>query len=98
VTEETAWDHPTFLAGTTTFCAFEIVRARPSVAFRLPPSTVARLVRRTHFFATPYGRGAWVSRWLDVDIDWREMAALVTDSHEHALIAAPVRARRPSAQ
>jgi hypothetical protein len=35
------------------------------------------MARRRHFFATPYGRGLWVSTWVDVPIDWPRMATLV---------------------
>ena len=36
---------------------------------------VALLLRRKHFFVTPYGRGQWVSVWADTPLNWR----LVTD-------------------
>lgn len=79
--ETSSWGHPNFRAGTTTFCAFEAFGGRPSMALRLPPTDVKRLLRKRHFFTTPYGRGRWVSRWLDVPVDPKLMAALVDRSY-----------------
>ena len=67
--ETSAWGHPNFCAGRRTFVAFERVSRRPSIAFRLDPSSVARLLGRRPFFATPYGRGRWVSLWADAPLD-----------------------------
>jgi predicted DNA-binding protein (MmcQ/YjbR family) len=89
--EKTSWGHPNFRVGTKTFCAFEVVRDRPSIAFRVPAAHVKRLTRREHFFATPYGRGAWISRWLDTTIDWNEIERLVEQSHRHAAHSSPIR-------
>ncbi len=79
--ETASWGHPNFRAGKKAFCTFEIVSGRPSIAFRLPSAEVARMARRRHFFATPYGRGVWVSAWVDVAIDWTEMATLLERSY-----------------
>jgi predicted DNA-binding protein (MmcQ/YjbR family) len=76
-TEKSSWGHPNFRAGKKTFCTFEIVGRRPSIAIRLTPTDAARMVRRPHFFATPYGRGRWVSTWVDVPVDWSRMATLL---------------------
>ena len=73
--------HPNFRAGKKTFAAFEIVRGRPSIAFRLAPTNVERLLRRRDFFATPYGRGVWVSVWADVRLNWRLVERLVEKSY-----------------
>jgi predicted DNA-binding protein (MmcQ/YjbR family) len=81
-TNETAsWGHPNFKAGKKTFVAFERVKGRASIAFRLPPEDVEKLLRQQQFFATPYGRGLWVSRWADGGINWRAVAALVERSY-----------------
>ena len=37
-----SWDHPTFRASRVTFCAFEIINGRPSIAFDLPSTHPAR--------------------------------------------------------
>lgn len=63
--EVSAWGHPVFRVRRKAFVAFERVRDRPSIAFRLDPLEVDRLLERKAFFATPYGRGLWVSLWVD---------------------------------
>ena len=81
-TSETAsWRHPNFKAGKKTFVAFEQVKGRPSIAFRLDPQDVERLLTRRQFFVTPYGRGQWVSLWAEGKIDWKAVADLVDRSY-----------------
>jgi predicted DNA-binding protein (MmcQ/YjbR family) len=80
-TETSAWGHPNFRAGKRTFCAFELFGGRPSVAFRVTAAEAERLARTRHFFLTPYGRGVWVSRWLDVRVDAESMATLIDRSY-----------------
>src|SRR2546426_7143635 len=74
--ETSSWGHPNFRAGKKTFCAFELLRGRPSIALRLRPADAKTLAGKRHFFATPYGRGVWISRWVDVPVDSKVMAAL----------------------
>jgi predicted DNA-binding protein (MmcQ/YjbR family) len=78
--ETSSWGHPNFRVGRRTFSAFERVGGRPSIAFRLGRTEVARLARREPFFPTPYGRGLWVSLWSDGPVDW----ALVSDLFRRA--------------
>ena len=78
--ELTSWGHPTFRAGKKTFCAFEMIKGRPSIAFRLA-RVDARLARRKNFFVTPYGRSLWMSVWVDDAVDWTLIAALVERSY-----------------
>ena len=81
-TSETAsWGHPNFKAGKKTFVAFERVKGRASIAFRLEPDDVERLLQRAGFFATPYGRGLWASVWADGPLDWRAVQNLVERSY-----------------
>lgn len=82
--ETVSWGHPTFRVGRKTFCAFEMVRGRPSIAFRLhshPPAKVQKAMQEGHdrgrFFPTPYGRGLWVSVWVDGPVDWKLVGTLV---------------------
>ena len=79
-TEKMAWGHPNFRAGTKTFCAFELIQGRPSIAFRLPPAALDDLLAGGGF-ATPYGRGRWASVWVDGRLDWERMQALVDSSY-----------------
>ena len=79
--EAPAWGHPTFKAGRKTFCAFEIVHNRPSIAFRLPAPDVIAALKDARCFATPYGRGLWVSVWIDRTVDWNQIEGFVDDSY-----------------
>lgn len=76
--EAVAWGHPVFKAGKKTFCAFEMLHGRPSIAFRLydHPETKVQIRgkpghRADTFFFTPYGRNQWVSVWADGPLDWK---------------------------
>ncbi len=80
-TETSSWGHPNFRAGKRTFAAFEWISGRPSVAFRLSPTDVDLLLRRKGFFATPYGRGQWVSTWADAAVDWGLVQHLLEQSY-----------------
>jgi predicted DNA-binding protein (MmcQ/YjbR family) len=79
--EKSAWGHPNFKAGKKVFVAFEHVKGRPSIAFRLEPGDVDRLLSRRQFFVTPYGRGQWVSLWADGSVDWKAVRDLVERSY-----------------
>jgi predicted DNA-binding protein (MmcQ/YjbR family) len=62
--------------------AFEQVRERPSIAFRLDPLEVERLLdRRKTCFATPYGRGLWVSVWVDRAVNEQLLQKLARQSY-----------------
>lgn len=79
--ERSSWGHPNFRAGKKTFAAFEVIRGRPSIAFRLPAEEVEELVLRETFFETPYGRGLWASLWADGTIDWKLVDRLLRRSY-----------------
>ena len=90
--ETSSWGHPNFKAGTRTFVAFERVQGRASIAFRLEPADVDRLLKRKIFFTTPYGRGLWVSLWADGAIDWRGVTELVERSYRLVALKRMLRA------
>jgi predicted DNA-binding protein (MmcQ/YjbR family) len=79
--ESASWGHPNFRANNRTFATFEIIKGRPSIALRLDPADVDVLLRLPGFFATPYGRGRWVSLWADRKLNWKAIAALVDRSY-----------------
>jgi predicted DNA-binding protein (MmcQ/YjbR family) len=79
--ETASWGHPNFKAGKKVFVAFEQIKGRPSIAFRLETSDVERLLMRRQFFVTPYGRGQWVSLWADGALDWKAVTDLVDRSY-----------------
>ena len=85
-TEQSSWGHPNFRAGRKTFCAFELVKGRPSIAFRLPPADIDRVLRRPDCFATPYGRGLWASIWVDRKVDWPLVESLIARSYRAVAI------------
>ncbi|HVZ22720.1 MAG TPA: MmcQ/YjbR family DNA-binding protein [Vicinamibacterales bacterium] len=80
-TETSSWNHPNFRAGRKTFCTFEMVNDRPSIAFRVSAVDAAAALRRKQFFATPYGRGLWVSVWVDGQPDWTLIGRLIERSY-----------------
>jgi predicted DNA-binding protein (MmcQ/YjbR family) len=75
--ETSGWHHPNFRAGTKTFCAFEIHQNRPSIAVKVPAAEFDAQVAAGLMFATPYGRGSWISLWVDGDVDWKELTVLI---------------------
>jgi predicted DNA-binding protein (MmcQ/YjbR family) len=79
--EVRSWGHPNFRAGRRTFAAFETVAGRPSIAFRLSQVDIAVLLHQQHFFATPFGRGQWVSMWADRPLEWDLIRALLGKSY-----------------
>lgn len=79
--EKDSWGHPNFRAGKRTFAAFEWIQGRPSIAFRLDPAEVELWLSRKSFFATPYGRGRWVSVWADGALNWRLVGRLLERSY-----------------
>ena len=84
--ERSSWGHPNFRAGKKTFAAFERVKGRRSIAFRLPDDDIERLLRGKKFFATPYGRGRWVSTWTDVPFNWRQIGRLLRRSYREVAL------------
>jgi predicted DNA-binding protein (MmcQ/YjbR family) len=91
-TEACSHDHPVFRAGAKTFCAFEMHWGRPSIAVRVPIAQFDRQVEAGRIFATPYGRGAWTSVWMDGEVDWTELTALIRRAYDGV---APRRIRSP---
>ncbi|HXW56799.1 MAG TPA: MmcQ/YjbR family DNA-binding protein [Candidatus Cybelea sp.] len=79
--ERNSFGHPNFVAGKKTFVTFEQFNGRPSIAFRLDRDNIERLSRNSRFFATPYGRGQWLSLWVDATFDWNVVKELVNTSY-----------------
>ena len=78
-----SYGHPNFRTSKRVFATYEWVRGgRPSIAFRLEPVDVELLRGRAAFFATPYGRGQWVSVWADTRLNWRLVERLLTRSYQ----------------
>jgi predicted DNA-binding protein (MmcQ/YjbR family) len=79
--ERHSFSHPNFVAGKKTFVTFERFDGRPSIAFRLDRENIERLSGNPLFFATPYGRGQWLSLPVDASFDWEVARGLVNTSY-----------------
>ncbi|HEU4618405.1 MAG TPA: MmcQ/YjbR family DNA-binding protein [Gammaproteobacteria bacterium] len=79
--EAGSFGHPNFRAGQKTFTAFEWINGRPSLAFRAEASVVDGLLQGDGFFATPYGRGRWISLWADERLNWRFIEQLAEQAY-----------------
>ena len=76
--ETAAWGHPNFRAGKKAFVTFERWEGRPSIAFRVQDADKEKRHPGGEFFVTPYGRGQWVSLWIDKPIpEWPVIEALI---------------------
>ena len=85
--ETESWGHPNFRAGRRTFAAFEWIKGRPSIAIRLgADETDLLLSHHSDFFATPYGRGYWVSIWADAELDWELLRSLVESGYRQVAL------------
>jgi predicted DNA-binding protein (MmcQ/YjbR family) len=89
--EVDSWGHPNFRAGKKTFAAFEWIQGRPSIAFRLDPAEVEWRLPIKSFFATPYGRGRWVSVWADGSLNWRLVGRLLEQSYRGVALKRMIR-------
>lgn len=79
--ERNSFGHPNFVAGKKTFVTFEQFNGRPSIAFRLDRDHIERLSGNPLFFATPYGRGQWLSLRVDATFDWNVVKELANASY-----------------
>jgi hypothetical protein len=57
-----------------------------SIAFRQPPGQVEAWCATPGFFATPYGRGVWVSLSADRRLAWRTIARLVEGAYREVAL------------
>jgi len=85
-TERNSFGHPNFVAGKKTFVTFEQFNGRPSIAFRLDRDNIERLSGNPLFFATPYGRGQWLSLRVDAVFDWSVVEELVKASYRRVAL------------
>jgi len=86
VTERLSHGEPTWFVGRKTFVMYADHHHDDRVAFSCAaPSGVQEDFVETHparFFRPPYvGHRGWLGVWLDVPVDWDEVAALVADAH-----------------
>ena len=86
MTERSSHGEPTWFVGKKTFVMYADHHHDDRVAFWCAaPSGVQEAFIETdpaHFFRPPYvGHRGWLGVWLDVSVDWDEVAALVADAH-----------------
>jgi predicted DNA-binding protein (MmcQ/YjbR family) len=79
--ETSAFGHPNFKANKKTFVTYENFKGKDSIAFRIDPLQFDAMLLDPRFFATPYGRGQWLSLPADAAIDWAFIKDLVLGSY-----------------
>jgi predicted DNA-binding protein (MmcQ/YjbR family) len=87
--EVEAWGEPTFRVRNKMFAMFASSgnhhgAGRPAAWMKAAPGEQDLLVRASpgRFFVPPYvGKSGWIGVWLDGDVDWAELAALLEDSY-----------------
>lgn len=75
---------PTFKVREKIFAMQHGMDGRPSMWCKAPGGLQAVLVASNpeRFFVPPYvGRHGWIGLWLDVELEWDEVADLVDDSY-----------------
>jgi hypothetical protein len=75
---------PSFKVRGKIFAMQHRYRERPSMWCKAEPGLQELLVGSSpeRFFRPPYvGHHGWVGAWLDVDVDWGELADLVEESY-----------------
>lgn len=87
--EVEAWGEPTFRVRNKMFATYASPNnhhggGRPAVWCKAAPGNQALMVRAApkRFFVPPYvGPSGWIGVYLDGDVDWSELAELLTDSY-----------------
>ena len=87
--EVEAWGEPTFRVRNKLFAMFAAANnhhgaGRPAVWCKAARGNQELMVRHApgKFFVPPYvGRSGWVGVYLDGEVDWPELAELLTDSY-----------------
>ena len=83
-TEQGGVGDPTFRVRDKIFAMRHGVNGRMTMWCKAPPGVQEALVTTnpTRFFVPPYvGHHGWIGLWLDVDLDWDEVADLIDESY-----------------
>jgi predicted DNA-binding protein (MmcQ/YjbR family) len=104
--ERTTWGAPTFRIRDRIFAMVHDTNGRRGVWCKAPSGVQAILIEAApgRFFSPPYvGPKGWIGVWLDAELDWEELAALIGRSYgmvapKRLLAAAgpPVSDRQPA--
>lgn len=84
VSEEGGVGNPSFKVRSKIFAMRHSSDERPSLWCKAPQGVQDILVNANpeRFFVPPYvGRHGWVGIWLDIELDWDEVADLVEESY-----------------
>jgi predicted DNA-binding protein (MmcQ/YjbR family) len=76
--------NPSFKVGDKIFAMQHDRGGRPSLWFKAPEGVQELVVgsEPARFFRPPYvGHHGWVGAWLDVELDWEELADFVEESY-----------------
>jgi predicted DNA-binding protein (MmcQ/YjbR family) len=82
--EEGGVGNPSFKVRGKIFAMRHPQDGRMSVWLKAPPGAQGALVHTSPrvFFVPPYvGHHGWVGAWLDIDLDWEQLAELIEDSY-----------------
>ena len=82
--ERETWGEPTFRVRDKIFCMHRSDTGAPTLWCKAPPGSQAMLVGADpqRFFVPPYvGPKGWIGMRLDQQVDWREVALVVTRSY-----------------
>lgn len=90
--ETVTFGHPTFQVGTKTFAVLETYKGELSICVKVGKKMQPVFLEDPRFYRTPYvGQHGWVSLRAKTKLDWKEIAQLVSGSHE--LVSAKKRRR-----
>lgn len=85
--ETLTWGNPTFVAGKKQFAVLDRYHDRWCIAFVTTPEKQAGLLKRTGFFAAPYGaKYGWVCRDAESRLPWKELETLIVDSYRRVAL------------
>lgn len=98
VTERASHGEPTWFVNGRTFVTYADHHHDERVAFwsAAPDGVQESLVEAApdRFFRPPYvGQRGWLGVWLDVPVDWDEVAAIVADAYRQVASTRRVRSR-----
>lgn len=76
--------NPSFKVRSKIFAMQHPMNERPSLWCKAPQGMQSVLIdsEPDRFFVPPYvGKHGWVGCWLDIEVDWQHLAALVEESY-----------------
>ena len=90
--ETITFGHPTFQVGTKTFAVLETYKGELSICVKVGKKMQPIFLEDPRFYRTPYvGQHGWVSLRANTKLNWKEIAQLLSGSHE--LVGAKKRRR-----